>query len=380
MRILEIGKYYPPHRGGMETTLETLCRGLVRRGHELRCLVAAEGEDEVREAVDGVSLRRLSNWGEVRSVPMLPGLLKALRDEMQHFGPEVVHLHMPHPLAALSWRWSGGRRPLVVTYHSDIVRQRWLRRLIATERAFVLRRAKVIHVSSEALLRESRDLQRHRAKCEVVPFGVDVEAFRQVEPHRQRRWRDQVGDEFALFVGRLVYYKGVDVLLEALRETTIPLVVVGTGPLRAEWETLTRVMGLSRQVHFVGAVGPESLRALYQTARLFVLPSQEVSETFGVVQLEAMAAGCPIVACRASGGVASVHEEGRTACLVPPHDVGALREAIVDLWQDEGRRRELAAAALDRVRAFFDAERNVGRLENLLLRAAGQGSGASTAP
>lgn len=373
MRILEIGKYYPPHRGGMETTLEAICRGLVERGHEVRAVVAAEDDTTRREVLDGVVLTRLANWGELRSVPVLPAFFSVLRQELRHHPPDVIHLHLPHPLGMLGVRWLARGRPLLVTYHSDIVRQRWLGRLIAMDRQAVLRAARKIHVSSEALLAESRDLHRHRSRCQVIPFGVDVEYFAQRDPHRHQLWRERVGDDFALFVGRLVYYKGLDVLLEALRETTIPLVVVGEGPRRVEWETLARVMGLADQVHFVGEVGPESLRALYQAARLFVLPSQERSETFGLVQLEAMAAGCPMVVCCASGGVASVHEGDRTAQLVPPHDMMALREAVVALWEDEARRRELAAAALDRVRAFYDCRRSVARIEALLLEVAGLG-------
>jgi glycosyltransferase involved in cell wall biosynthesis len=377
MRILELGKFYPPHRGGMESSLELLCRGLVRRGHEVRVLVAADDRHASAQSCDGVHIRRLSNWGEVRSVPMLPSLFGALRSELRDHPPDVLHLHLPHPLGMWATRWLARSERLMITYHSDIVRQRWLAKSLAHDRQKVLARASRIHVSSEALLQESVDLSRHRSRCEAIPFGVEIEKYREHDPLRHQRWTDRLGQHYALCVGRLVYYKGVDVLLEALRETTIPLVVVGDGPLRTEWETLARVLGLEGQVHFVGEISAESLRALYQGARLFVLPSQERSETFGLVQLEAMAAGCPIVVCRASGGVASVHEEGRTAVMVPPHDVDALREAVVDLWEDEARRRDLSHAALDRVRAFFDAGRSVDRIEALLAQVA---SGSSTAP
>ncbi len=377
MRILEVGKYYPPHRGGMESSLEALCRGLVARGHEVHALVAAEGRSASIASVDGVRVERLENWGELRSVPWVPTLFSRLRRLQTQWRPDVVHLHLPHPLAMWVCRWSMGNTPLVVTYHSDIVRQRWLGRLISRDRQKVLGLARIIHVSSEALAAESRDLRPHRQKCQVVPFGVEVDYFRQPDPLRSQRWREKVGPDYALCVGRLVYYKGIDVLFEALRETTIPLVIVGEGPLRTEWETLAQVLGLADQVHFVGEVSRESLRALYQGARLFVLPSQERSETFGVVQLEAMAAGCPLVVCRASGGVASVHEEGKTAVLVPPRDPSGLREAIVELWEDESRRREMSTAALHRVRAFFDQSRSVERIEGLLAQAV---RGTSTAP
>lgn len=366
MRILEIGKFYPPQRGGMERSLEALCRGLARRGHDLRVLVAAEGEDGREEWVDDVRVCRLPNWGQVRSVPVVPSLFSRVRRELRDFAPDVVHLHLPHPLGVFAWRWFGGGAPLLVTYHSDIVRQRWLARLVAFDRRRLLTGAAAIHVSSAALREESRDLRPVRERCRVIPFGIDTERYRDPDPVRVQRWNDRVGPRFVLFVGRLVYYKGLDVLLEAMRELSMPLVVAGDGPMREEWQTLSRVLGLGDRVHFVGDVSEESLRALYHAATVFAFPSTERAETFGLVQLEAMASGLPVVAARASGGVVSVHEEGRTALLVPPRDAGALREALVRVWQEEDLARGLAQEALQRVRGFFDQERSLDHFEDLL--------------
>ena len=130
-------------------------------------------------------------------------------------------------------------------------------------------------------------------------------------------------------------------------------------------------------MHFVGEVAEDALPALYGAARAFVLPSQAPSEAFGIVQLEAMAAGLPLVVTRASEGVVSVHEGDTTALLVDRADPEGLREALLRVWEDDTLARELGEAARKRVRAFYELDHSVERVEDLLLRAV---RGRSTAP
>lgn len=370
MKVLEIGKFYPPQRGGMETVLHDLSVGLVRRNHRVRAIVAATGEDAVLETLDGVEVRRLGNWGTIRSVPVCPSLPSEVRTSLRDFDPDVVHLHLPHPLGAVAWLLARDARPLVVTYHSDIVRQRALGALYAPIGDRVLRRAASIHVTSEALAAQSRTLARWRDKCHAVPLGVDTEHWSRPAPGRVQEWIDDLGPRFVLFVGRLVYYKGIDVLLEALRGNDVRLVIAGEGPMRTEWETLSKVLGLAERVRFLGEVSSETLPALYAAARAFVLPSQAPSEAFGLVQLEAMAAGLPLVVARASEGVVSVHEDGSTALLVDRGDVEGLRDALQRVHDDDDLARRLAEAGRRRVRAFYELEHTLDRLEALLADAA----------
>ena len=373
MRVLEIGKFYPPQRGGMETVLHDLCRGLVRRGHGVRALVAAAGETGSVETVEGVQVHRIPNWGTVRSVPMCPSMPSAIRASLRDFDPDVVHLHLPHPVGVLGWLLARDGRPMVVTYHSDIVRQRVLGLFYGPIRGRVLRRARSIHVTSEALMASSRTLRPVRGRCAAIPLGVETGRWSEAPALRVQQWMDELGPRFLLFVGRLVYYKGLDVLFEALRETVIPVVVAGDGPMRAEWETLARVLGLKEQVRFLGEVGDEALLGLYHAAHAFVLPSTAPSEAFGLVQLEAMAAGLPIVAARASEGVASVHVPNETALVVPPRDPVALRQALVRLWSDDALAQRLGRGAQQRVRAFYELDHTLDRMESWLLQAAGSG-------
>lgn len=372
MRVLEIGKYYPPQRGGMETALADLSTGLSRRGHQVEVLVSAGGDHGVEEALDGVRVRRVPSWGTLFSVPVSPSLPAVTREIVRSRRPDLVHLHLPHPLAALACLRLPREVPLAISYHSDVVRQRRLGRLYAPLGRRILARARRILVSSDALVRSSESLAEFRERCEVVPLGVDTARWSRPDPLRVQTWNRQEGERFLLFVGRLVYYKGLDVLLEALRGTPLRVVVAGEGPMRREWETLARVLGVADRVRFVGEVSEDSLPALYAAARAFVLPSSAPSETFGLVQLEAMAAGLAVVACRASEGMASVHVEGETALLVPPRDPERLREALLRVWEDDALVEGLGAAARRRVRAFYELERCLDRTEKVLLEAAGR--------
>lgn len=377
MKVLEIGKFYPPQRGGMETVLHDLSTGLARRGHAVRALVAAPGEDSSRDVIDGVEVERSGNWGTVRSVPVCPTLPADVRRALREFDPEVVHLHVPHPLGALAWTLARDARPLVVTYHSDIVRQRVLGALYGPLGRKVLASADAIHVTSEGLIASSRTLAPFREKCRAIPLGVDTQRWTNPSPVRVQQWIDDVGQRFVLFVGRLVYYKGLEVLIEAIRDTPVHVVVAGDGPMRTEWETLAKVLGVADRVRFLGEVGEDALPALYGAARAFVLPSQAPSEAFGLVQLEAMAAGLAMVVTRASEGVVSVHDGDKTALLVDLRDVDGLRDALLRVWEDDDLVRRLGDAARTRVRAFYELDHSVERVEDLLLRAA---RGRSTAP
>jgi glycosyltransferase involved in cell wall biosynthesis len=367
MRILQIGKYWPPQRGGMETLLRQYSEGLAHRGHRVRALVAATGPEEERGRVGSVDVWRCARYGEFASVPLCPSLPAAIRRSLVDLRPEVVHLHLPNPLAAASWMLFADRRPLVVTYHSDIVRQRLLLRMWAPWRDRLLGRARFIHTTSEALIESSPVLERFRDRCRAVPPGIDPAHWTDPDPARVREWRQRLGPGTFLFVGRLVYYKGLEVLLEALRGSDLRVAICGQGPLRARLERLA--IDLGDRVRLLGEVDDDELPFAFAAAAGFVLPSVAASETFGVVQLEAMAAGLPLVVSRASAGVVSVHEGANSAVLVPPRDPSALRDAMLRVRDDDRLADSLREAGRALVLRRYDASRRLDELEALLLEA-----------
>jgi glycosyltransferase involved in cell wall biosynthesis len=358
MRILQLGKFYPPVRGGMETVLRHMCEGLLDRGHEVLALVAASGRRGGREEIvsrrtgRGGVLVRCGTVAVVASQPLCPGLPRSLWRGLRDFAPDVVQLHLPHPVAcalalALLKLRPGAR--LAVWYHADITRQRLVGRLLWPLLRSCLQRADGVAVSSQALADGSPVLTSSSCRPRVIPFGIDP-----AEWHSRTGVPSQgqpVGDPDRpfLFVGRLVYYKGLEPLLAALqRVDAARLVIVGEGPLRGRLAREIDRRKLAGRVRLAGELEEEEMRQAMAHARALILPSTLPSETFGVVQLEAMAAGLPVISTRLPTGVAEVNEDGRTGRLVAPGDSASLAAAMRELierpdlgqaWGEAGRRR-----------------------------------------
>jgi len=351
--ITHLNKRYPPHIGGVERVAHALATLMARDGHRVRAIACAPtGASRARE-LDGVEVIECASYGVVQSVPLAPAYLWFRSRE-----GEVWHLHEPFPLGtvAVATRMLARRsHPLIVTWHSDVIRQRMLRPMHQAMADRVLARAAVIHVPTEAHLARSAVLARHRAKVRVIPFPIDGATFRRVGASQLgqhiRKWAD--GDPVGLFLGRFVYYKGLDVLIDAAaRIPSLRLVVAGDGPLAPQLRVRAQKLGLDGRVLWTGQVDDSDLAGLYAGADFFVLPSTHPSEAFGLVQVEAMAAGLPVVSTRLGTGVDIVNADGRSGILVPPADVDALAAALERLVNDETTRARLARGARDRADDF----------------------------
>jgi len=288
--------------------------------------------------VDGVPVRRAATLGTVLSQPLAPGLLCDTR----RTPADLVHLHHPNPLGDLAVL-ADRPRPLVVSQHSDVVRQRALRPFYGPLQRHVFARARFVTVASEQALRSSLELRHLGEKVRVIPYGVEPERFVRTPGVDARvaelraRWG---GEPVVLAVGRMVPYKGLDVLLAAAERIEARVVLVGSGP---EDPRLRAVAG--RRVEFAGRVSDDDLVAYYHAADVFCLPSVTIAEAFGIVLLEAMACGLPLVTTTLPTGVSAVNRDGVTGLAVPPGDAGALAEALRALLADDVRRRVYGAAA-----------------------------------
>ena len=348
-RVLQVGKYYFPYRGGMETHLHALAT-VLRRSVDLEILVSSTSRRTERGSVDGVPVTRLGTLATVASAPICPGIVGAIRRARA----DIAHVHLPHPAAVLAYLASGRRGPLVVTYHSDIIRQKVLGRAFEPILHRFLDRCTAIICTSPDYLESSPVLARHRERCHIVPFSIPLEPYRSPSSEAVRSIRERYGARLVLGVGRLIYYKGFEYLIEAMRHVRGRLLIIGDGPLRGELEEQARRHGVSDRVTLLGEV-PDAV-PYYHAADVFVLSSIARSEAFGLVQLEAMACGTPVVNTRLASGVPYVSPHGVSGLTVAPADPHALAQAISLLLDDPDLRCRLGDAGRRRVEEQFSAE------------------------
>lgn len=352
MRILQVGKFYHPSKGGIETVLRSLSEGLQQAGDEVEVLCFADRRPAGREQIAGVQVERLASYGQLLSQPLCPGLGRSLREAARR--ADLVHVHSPNPLAELQGLRLPDEVPLVCTYHADIQRQRLLKPAYrGLQRRFLSRCQRVVAASEEHFM-YSPTLANHRDRAAVIPFGLEPEATRLGETGQRlaQRLRRHYG-AYVLFVGRLVGYKGLPVLIEAMRELPQQLLIVGEGPLEGRLERQIHRAGLGDRVHLCGRIpDDEELRAYIAGCRVFALPSLTPAEAFGMVLLEAMAQGKPLVSSDLASGVRYVNAHGEHGLRVPPGEVPALRDALAMFLDNE----ELAERFGSAGRRRFDAE------------------------
>lgn len=351
IKILHAYKDYFPVLGGIENHIRMLVTGLQQSypEFELSVLTTNTRFQTRAEKIDGINVIKASRIATLASTPISLSLFREMR--RQDF--DIIHLHFPYPISELAYLFGGKTKHLIITYHSDIVKQKNLLRFYSPFLWKVLRRADVISLSNPNYARSSPYLKHFLDKCVTIPHGVDAGRFAATESTlaQAREIKDRYGTPIILFVGRMRYYKGVEFLIEAMRDINGKALIVGTGPREADLkETATR-MGLNDKVFFLGNVPDEMLAGVYHASDVFVLPSTHRSESWGAVQLEAMASGVPVVCTELGTGTSFVNLHGETGFVVPPSDPLALAEAINRLISDPSLRKTLGNNARKRVEA-----------------------------
>ncbi|WP_380677647.1 glycosyltransferase [Salinigranum sp. GCM10025319] len=362
MEVIQLNKFYYPEVGGIEQVVRTIAEGMARRGHTSRVLVSVPHGRGDRDELGGVAVTRTGSLGVAKSVPLAPAFPVRLRQASRE--ADIVHHHLPNPLSVVSHLTTPATdSPVVATYHSDIVRQRTTLRLYRPLLHRFLDDIDHIFVTSPRLLDHSDHLAPYREKASVVPLSIDLDEYGQYggppvdlpsDPDRPT----------LLFVGRLNYYKGVEYLLNAMPTVDADLVIAGDGDRRDELEARAGRLGIADRVHFLGYVDEERLHACYDRADVFVLPSVEPSEAFGIVQLEAMGYRIPVVNTDLPTGVPWVSRDGETGVTVPPRDADALASAIIELLDDPERRRAYGERARERVERHFGRGQMLDTMES----------------
>ena len=343
---------------GITGYIADISDAMARRGHQVEVHVAGVRASRRDRMPSGVVVHRHREIGRALSMPIAPGLVS----EVRRLHADVIHVHLPNPIGELGAALNR-HTPCVCTFHAQLVRQRILEPLYAPLRGRLLDRSRRIFVSSEMLGRVP-ELVAHREKVQVLPFGVS--------PRLVGRTRSESGDAAErsqamplrlLFVGRLVYYKGVDVLLNALALTShANLRIVGEGADRNRLEALSVQLGVDGRTEFVGSLPDDDLVKALGDADVFILPSVSRAEAFGLAMVEAMANGLPAISTSLGTGTDWVNLDEVSGVVVEPGDAKALAAAIQRLT-DRDLRARLGAGAYQRVHDMFSFERHVDELE-----------------
>jgi glycosyltransferase involved in cell wall biosynthesis len=347
VRVLQLGKFYDPFVGGMETVLKEMCESLADQV-EFQVVVANthwSTEHENRK----IPVTRVASAGKLFSCSLAPSYPLWAR----RFNPDLIHVHLPNPLAELSGLLADRDIPVVAQFHSDVVRQRNLLKVYGPFLDAFYRRANCIIVPTPRHIEISRFVSKYREKCRVVPFGVPLSRFELDGAGSQKAEALRDGMPSVLCVGRLVSYKGVEFLIRALENIEARLWIIGVGPLEDSLKALVAERGLADRIEFLGQVSEQDLIAYYHACDVFVLPSITNAEMFGVVQLEAMACRKPVISTDLPTGVSWVNQHGKTGYVVPPENVEELAKAIRRLLDNSKLRNEMGEAGRLRVEQQF---------------------------
>lgn len=365
IRILEVNKAYFPHTGGIETLVKQYSEELGKYNNiEIRTLVCRDGRGKISsETINGVKLIRAGSIGTYFSCPLSASFVNLFRKMSKN--ADIVHIHVPFPLADMALLLSGYKGKVIVSWHSDIVKQKTLLTLYKPFMKYLLSRADCILVATKGHIDGSEFLTEYRNKCRILPYGINPEDYLNIETKPFLTEKATNPDCIKIFfTGRLVYYKGVDILIKAFSKTycDCELFIAGTGVLEKELKKKVRKYNIQDRVHFLGFLPENQLKQAYADCDIFVLPSIARSEAFGIVQLEAMIYGKPVINTRLPSGVPYVSIHGKTGITVQPENYRQLASAIKLLCRNKTLREKLGKSAKDRVMTFFN-EKNI--IENL---------------
>ena len=358
MKILQLGKFYPI-KGGVEKVMFDLMLGLSIEGVECDMLCAAYQEKGFTRVMSNKSkLMVVNTVREVAATMIAPSMVLKLKQIAKNY--DIIHVHHPDPMAAFALLCSGYKGKVVLHWHSDILKQKSLLKLYMPIQKWLINRADVIVGTTPVYVKESPYLQEVQHKVTYLPIGVcHLESpIKQVMDLR----RKYLGKHIVFSLGRLVPYKGFAYLIEAAKhlDDNYMVLIGGTGPLRDELQAQIETLGLQDRVKLLGYVSDVELPAYFEACDLFCMSSVMKTEAFGIVQIEAMSCGKPVVATKIpESGVSWVNQDGVSGLNAEPCDAEDLAKCIRGILADENDYARFSKGALDRYKTVFTQEQMI---------------------
>ena len=350
-RVLHVYKtYYPATQGGVEQFIYQLARTTTSLGYKHDILAFHDGRESEKLVRAEATVWFYPSLLNKLSTPMGFSYAAAYREMVKDV--DIIHYHFPYPFADLLHKLCKINKPSLVTYHSDIVKQKFTKKLYGPLMERFLNSVDRIVATSENYKCSSHVLAKFSRKTDVIPLGIAEESFPKPVDSVKSEWRSRVGEDFFFFIGALRYYKGLEFLLQAAEDTKLPVVIAGVGrhgdELKARYSHLNNVSWL-------GSIDDQSKVALMELSRAFVFPSHLRSEAFGVGLLEAAMCGKPMISTELSTGTSFVNLHGETGIVVPPADSKALGQAMRKLSGDDLLIQEFGCSARKRYEKMFTA-------------------------
>lgn len=353
MKVLQVYRTcYPETNGGVEQVIRFIASGTKAFSIETKILTLSDNDIEPYHC-EGTEIIPVKKSIEIASNGFSLKLIAKFKKLSQW--ADVIHYHYPWPSGDLLSLFAEDK-PSIVTYHSDIVRQKFLKTLYQPLESYFLNRTDRLVATSPQYAQSSANLQKNRHKVSIIPLAIDESAYPVPSSENINKWRTVVGEGFFLFVGVLRYYKGLDYLLEAAKLNGLPIVIAGDGPERAKLEAYIAEHKITN-VKLVGFVSDEDKVALHLLSKAFVFPSHLRSEAFGISLIEAQMYSKPIISSDIGTGSSYVNLNEETGLSVPPADSQSFSDAMLRIENDVQLRDTFGNNARSRFEQEFTAQR-----------------------
>ena len=354
MKVLHFYKTYLPDTiGGVEQVIYQIARGTANLGVTTEILTLSPTVVDRTVEVDGHLVHRCRSNFEVASTPFSASAVLRFRQMARE--ADLVHYHFPYPFTDILHFVTRLKKPTVLTYHSDIINQKYLLKLYRPLQNLFLSSVGQIVATSANYLETSDVLSKFKHKTSVIPIGLDKSSYPAASADKLNFWRKQFSGRFFLFVGVIRYYKGLHILIDAARNSDYPIVIVGAGPVELELQEHARKLG-AHNIHFVGHLPDDDKVALLELCYAVVFPSHLRSEAFGVSLLEGAMYGKPLISSEIGTGTSYINIDNETGVVVSPSDSTALRRAMDYLWHNPEKAAAMGKCAEARYWKLFTAE------------------------
>lgn len=367
LKIVHLSKYYPPYQGGIESVVRDLASETVNKNINVSVIASDVHNQNAHEIIDSVIVFRSKEYFNLAGFSISPRyLFHVIKNNKKDV---IFHIHLPNPLANLCLFLCsaiyGIKTKIVVHWHSDIIKQNFLLKFYQPFVNWLLKKADVIIVTSENYLEHSVQLSGYKDKCVIIPIGVED------KKSNKKKLTPPIYGRYIFALGRHIYYKGFEVLIEAVsilkkNNSDVKVIIGGVGPDTSSYKRLIDFYGLNEHIFLVGKIKSVDLESYYSNALAFCLPSIEKSEAFGVVQIESMSYGTPVISTNILGsGVSWVNKHGESGLVCEVKSAVSLADAINSLASNELLRSRLASGARKRYLNEFTLNKMVSKVLSL---------------